>query len=46
VIKEREAPLHEHVNTIESTEKLFAYRVIPYAKEVYETPVLVTLAHW
>jgi len=44
-IKEREAPLHEHVNTIESAEKLFAYRVIPYAKEVYETPVLVTLAH-
>lgn len=44
-IKEREAPLHEHVNTIESIEKLFAYRVIPYAKEVYETPVMVTLAH-
>ena len=44
-IKEREAPLHEHVNTIESVEKLFAYRVIPYAREVYETPVMVTLAH-
>jgi pimeloyl-ACP methyl ester carboxylesterase len=44
-IQEREAPLHLHMNTIESTEKLFAYRVIPYAKEIYETPVLVTLAH-
>jgi pimeloyl-ACP methyl ester carboxylesterase len=44
-IKEREAPLHEHVNTIESVEKLFAYRVIPYAREVYETPVMVILAH-
>ena len=44
-IKEREAPRHEHINTMESAEKLFAYRVIPYAHEVYETPVLVTLAH-
>jgi fermentation-respiration switch protein FrsA (DUF1100 family) len=44
-IKEREAPLHEHISTIESAEKLLAYRVIPYAKEVYETPVMVTLAH-
>ena len=44
-LKEREAPLHEHINTIESVEKLFAYRVIPYAREVYETPVMVTLAH-
>jgi hypothetical protein len=44
-IKEREAPLHEHSNTMHSTELLFAYRVIPYAREIYETPVLVTLAH-
>lgn len=44
-IKEREAPLHEHINTIHSTELLFAYRVIPYAHEVYETPVMVALAH-
>jgi fermentation-respiration switch protein FrsA (DUF1100 family) len=43
-IKELEAPLHEHVNTIASVENLFAYRVIPYAREVYETPVLMTLA--
>jgi len=44
-IKEREAPLHEHINTIESVENLLAYRAIPYASEVYETPVLMTLAH-
>lgn len=44
-IKEREAPLHEHYNTIETIENLYAYRVIPYAREVYETPVLMTLAH-
>jgi fermentation-respiration switch protein FrsA (DUF1100 family) len=44
-IKEREAPRHEHYNTIESVENLFGYRVIPYAREVYETPVLMTVAH-
>ncbi len=44
-IKEREAPLHEHVNTVESAEDLLAYRVIPYAERIYETPVLMTLAH-
>jgi len=44
-IKEREAPRHEHYNTIESVENLFGYRVIPYAAEVFETPVLMTLAH-
>lgn len=44
-IKEREAPLHEHYNTIESVENLYGYRVIPYAREVFETPVLMTLAH-
>jgi len=44
-IKEREAPLHEHVNTVESVENLLAYRAIPYAREVYETPVMMTLAH-
>jgi fermentation-respiration switch protein FrsA (DUF1100 family) len=43
-IKKKEAPLHEHVNTVESTENLLAYRAIPYAREVFETPVLMTLA--
>ncbi|MBB5684828.1 alpha/beta hydrolase [Sphingobium boeckii] len=44
-IKEREAPLHEHVNTIESLENLLGYRAIPYASEIYETPIMVALAH-
>jgi fermentation-respiration switch protein FrsA (DUF1100 family) len=44
-IKAREAPLHEHVNTIQSVENLLAYRAIPYAREIYETPVMVALAH-
>ncbi|MEC3947952.1 alpha/beta hydrolase [Sphingobium sp. HWE2-09] len=45
MIKANEAPLHEHVNTIHSTELLLSYRAIPYAKEIYDTPVLMTLAH-
>jgi hypothetical protein len=44
-IKKKEAPLHEHVSTIESTEELLAYKAIPYAREIYETPVMMTLAH-
>lgn len=44
-IKAKEAPLHEHESTIASTEELLAYRAIPYAREIYETPVLMTLAH-
>lgn len=44
-IKAQEAPLHEHESTIASTEELLAYRAIPYAREIYETPVLMTLAH-
>ena len=43
-IKKKEAPLHEHTNTVESVENLLAYRVIPYAREVFEIPVLMTLA--
>lgn len=44
-LKASEAPLHEHESTVESTEQLLAYRAIPYAREIYETPVLMTLAH-
>lgn len=44
-IKAKEAPRHEHESTIASTEELLAYRAIPYAREIYETPVLMTLAH-
>lgn len=44
-IQANEAPLHRHENTVQSTEDLLAYRAIPYAAEIYETPVLMTLAH-
>jgi hypothetical protein len=44
-IKAKEAPLHEHRNTIHSTELLLQYVVKPYAQRITETPVLMTLAH-
>jgi pimeloyl-ACP methyl ester carboxylesterase len=43
-IKNREAPLHEHWNSIESVELLMQYNVIPFAQRVIETPVMVALA--
>lgn len=43
-IKKREAPLHEHYNTIESTELLLSYDVSPYAKRIYDVPVLMVIA--
>jgi len=43
-IKEREAPLHEHWNTIESVEWLLRYQVKPYAQRIAETPVMMALA--
>ena len=43
-IKEREAPRHEHHNTIESVELLLQYNVIPFCDRIVETPVLMTLA--
>jgi cephalosporin-C deacetylase-like acetyl esterase len=43
-IKRREAPLHEHYNTIESTELLLGYNVAPYAARIYDTPVLMVIA--
>lgn len=43
-IKEREAPLHEHRNTVHSTELLLQYNVIPYCARIVATPVLMTLA--
>jgi fermentation-respiration switch protein FrsA (DUF1100 family) len=44
-IKENEAPLHEHENTIESTELLLSYLVTPYCARITDMPVLMTLAH-
>ncbi|WP_127904369.1 alpha/beta hydrolase [Solirhodobacter olei] len=43
-IKAKEAPLHEHWNTIESVEWLLRYQVIPYAERIYDKPVLVAIA--
>ena len=43
-IKEREAPLHEHHNTIESVELLMSYDITPYCKRIAETPVLMVIA--
>jgi cephalosporin-C deacetylase-like acetyl esterase len=43
-IKAKEAPLHEHWNTIESVELLLAYNVIPFAAKITETPVMIALA--
>lgn len=43
-IKQKEAPRHEHWNTIESVELLMNYKVAPFCERITETPVLVTLA--
>lgn len=43
-IKEREAPLHVHANTVESVELLLAYNVRPYAQRITETPVMMAVA--
>jgi len=43
-IKKREAPRHEHVNTVESVELLLAYQVKPYAARIHETPVMMAVA--
>ena len=37
-IKEKEAPRHEHRNTVESVELLLQYNVFPYAKRILNTP--------
>jgi cephalosporin-C deacetylase-like acetyl esterase len=43
-IKEKEAPRHEHRNTVESVELLLQYNVFPYAKRILNTPTLVVVA--
>lgn len=43
-IKEREAPLHEHWSTAESTELLLSYNVFPFAGRIYNTPILMVVA--
>jgi dienelactone hydrolase len=44
VIKAREAPLHEHWNTIESAEMLTNYSVYPFLPRILNVPVLMILA--
>ncbi len=43
-IKAKEAPLHEHRNTVESLENLLMYDVFPYAKRILNKPTLVVVA--
>lgn len=43
-IKAREAPLHEHWSTTESTELLLGYTVFPYTRRITNTPVLMVVA--
>jgi fermentation-respiration switch protein FrsA (DUF1100 family) len=44
MLKEREAPNHEHRNTIASVENLMNYSVEPYVKRIIDTPTLMTVA--
>jgi hypothetical protein len=43
-IKAKEAPLHEHWSTAESTEMLLSYSVFPFTKRIYNTPTLMVVA--
>lgn len=43
-IKVREAPNHEHWSTVESTELLLNYDVGPFARRIYDKPVLMVVA--
>jgi hypothetical protein len=43
-IKKTEAPNHEHWNTIESAELCLSYDVAPFAKRIYEKPILLVVA--
>lgn len=43
-IKGREAPNHEHWSTVESTEMLLNYDVGPFARRIYDKPILMVVA--
>ena len=43
-IKETEAPLHKHINTIESCELCLNYTVVPYLPRIVDTPTLMMVA--
>ncbi|GAB3570396.1 alpha/beta hydrolase [Amycolatopsis endophytica] len=44
VLKETEAPLHEHWSTTESTEQLLNYSVFPYLPRIIERSVMMIVA--
>jgi len=43
-IKKREAPNHEHWNTVESVELLLDYNVPPFCSRIIDTPVMMSVA--
>ncbi len=43
-IKAKEAPLHEHWSTTESTELLLNYTVFPFTRRITNTPTLMVVA--
>lgn len=43
-IKQREAPNHQHWSTVESTELLLNYDVGPFARRIYDKPILFVIA--
>lgn len=42
--KRKVAPLHEHINTIESVELLCTYTVFPYLSRIVDTPTMMVVA--
>jgi cephalosporin-C deacetylase-like acetyl esterase len=44
MLKEREAPNHDHRNTVASVEQLLSYSVLPYVTRIINVPTLMTVA--
>ena len=44
MLKQREAPNHDHRNTIASVEQLLSYSVLPYVTRIINVPTLMTVA--
>lgn len=45
MLKETQAPRHEHRNTVQSVENLMAYNAAPYAKRLINTPTMIIVAN-
>ena len=45
MLKETQAPRHEHRNTVKSVQNLMAYNAAPYAKRLIDTPTMVIVAN-